>query len=66
MMTQLGRIKGLFGRRLDELGYRTIAELVGSPEEAEGEDLDYKPEHHRQDDRAARNWPRTSPPSPIT
>ncbi|MFI0772836.1 helix-turn-helix domain-containing protein [Streptomyces sp. NPDC021218] len=51
MVTRLGRVEGLFGRRLDELDYRTIAELVGSPEAAEGEDLDYKQEHYRQDDR---------------
>ncbi|MFB6961613.1 hypothetical protein ACFCYB_32620 [Streptomyces sp. NPDC056309] len=41
----------MFGRLLDELGYRIIAEFVGSPEAAEGEDLDCKQEHYRQDDR---------------
>jgi predicted HTH transcriptional regulator len=51
MVTRLGRIEGLFGRRLDELDYRTVAELVGSPEAAEGEDLDYKQDHYRPDDR---------------
>ncbi|MEU0145930.1 ATP-binding protein [Streptomyces sp. NPDC006288] len=51
MVTRLGRIEGLLGRRLDELDYRTITELVGAPEAAEGEDLDYKQAHYRQDDR---------------
>ncbi|WP_030738947.1 helix-turn-helix domain-containing protein [Streptomyces sp. NRRL F-2890] len=51
MVTRLGRIEGLFGRRLDELDYRSLADLVGLPEAAEGEDLDYKQDHYRQDDR---------------
>ena len=41
----------MFGQRLDELDYQTIAELVGAPEAAEGEDLDYKQAHYRPDDR---------------
>jgi len=51
MVTRLGRIEGLFGRRLDELDYRAIAELVDSSDAAEGEDLDYKQAHYRPDDR---------------
>jgi hypothetical protein len=51
MVTRLGRIEGLLGQRLDGLDYRSIAELVGIPEAAEGEDLDYKQEHYSQDDR---------------
>ncbi|WP_431994881.1 AlbA family DNA-binding domain-containing protein [Streptomyces griseoflavus] len=51
MVTRLGRIESLFGQRLDELDYRTITELVGAPEAAEGEDLDYKQAHYRPDDR---------------
>ncbi|WP_329154712.1 hypothetical protein OHA63_09175 [Streptomyces anulatus] len=46
MVTRLGRIEALLGRRLDELDYQSIAELMGTPEAAEGEDLDYKQAHY--------------------
>ncbi|MFJ3193340.1 helix-turn-helix domain-containing protein [Streptomyces griseoviridis] len=51
MVTRLGRIEALLGGRLDELDYQSIAELVGTPEAAEGEDLDYKRAHYSQDER---------------
>lgn len=51
MVTRLGRIEGLLGRRLDEVDYQSITDLVGIPEAAESEDLDYKQAHYSQDER---------------
>lgn len=50
MVTRLGRLERLLGGRLDELNYRSIADLVDTPEAAESEDLDYKRDHYRKDD----------------
>ncbi|MFJ8746021.1 RNA-binding domain-containing protein [Embleya sp. NPDC127516] len=51
MVTRLPRLEGLLGRRLDAVDYASIAELVGSLEAAESEDLDFKREHYTADDK---------------
>jgi hypothetical protein len=51
MVTRLGRIEGLLGKRLDNVTYSEIANLVGNAEAAENEDLDYKQAHYATDDR---------------
>lgn len=51
MVARLGRVEGLLGWRLDEVVYQSIVDLVGTPEAAESEDLDYKQAHYSQDER---------------
>ncbi|MGA5114920.1 RNA-binding domain-containing protein, partial [Streptomyces pseudogriseolus] len=44
-------MEDLFGARLDDLTYQDIKGLVGNPEAAEAEDLDYKRAHYGPDDK---------------
>ncbi|MFB8089611.1 helix-turn-helix domain-containing protein [Streptomyces sp. NPDC055992] len=51
MTARLSRVEDLLGRRLDEVDYQSIVDLVGVPEAAESEDLDYKQAHYGHDER---------------
>ncbi|MCF0090005.1 MULTISPECIES: ATP-binding protein [unclassified Streptomyces] len=51
MVTRLRRLEDLLGRRLDEVDYSILADLVGNAEAAESEDLDYKQAHYGADDK---------------
>jgi hypothetical protein len=51
MVMRSRRLEDLFGARLDDLCYQDIKDLVGNPEAAEAEDLDYKRPHYASDDK---------------
>ncbi|KUN35840.1 ATP-binding protein [Streptomyces longwoodensis] len=51
MVMRLRRLEDLLGRRLDQVDYNILADLVGNAEAAESEDLDYKKEHYGADDK---------------
>ncbi|MEU2718674.1 ATP-binding protein [Streptomyces sp. NPDC007205] len=51
MVMRLRRLESLLGRRLDDVDYSSIADLVGNADAAEGEDLDYKQAHYSADDK---------------
>ncbi|WP_189602508.1 AlbA family DNA-binding domain-containing protein [Streptomyces lateritius] len=44
-------MEDLFGARLDAVSYQDVETLVGNPEAAEAEDLDYKRAHYGSDDK---------------
>ncbi|MFC6065963.1 AlbA family DNA-binding domain-containing protein [Streptomyces ochraceiscleroticus] len=51
MLFRSRRLEDLFGGRLDDLAYNDLAALVGNPDAAEAEDLDYKQAHYSADDK---------------
>lgn len=51
MVMRSSRLEGLFGARLDNLSYSDIESLAGNAEAAEAEDLDYKREHYKHNDK---------------
>ncbi|MFC7864851.1 helix-turn-helix domain-containing protein [Streptomyces murinus] len=51
MVMRSRRLEDLFGARLDDMNYQDIKGLVGNPEAAEAEDLDYKRAHYGPDDK---------------
>ncbi|MFJ2163597.1 helix-turn-helix domain-containing protein [Streptomyces sp. NPDC087856] len=52
MVTQLRRLEGLLGGRLNDLDCKAISELVGNTDAAEAEDLDYKRQHYTGGDES--------------
>ncbi|MEU0853496.1 ATP-binding protein [Streptomyces flaveolus] len=51
MVMRSRRLEELFGARLDNLSYQDVKGLVGNPDAAEAEDLDYKRTHYASDDK---------------
>ncbi|MFD5748963.1 helix-turn-helix domain-containing protein [Streptomyces sp. NPDC127033] len=51
MVMRSRRLEDLLGARLDDLSYHDIESLVGNPEAAEAEDLDYKRDHYESSDK---------------
>ncbi|WP_030807364.1 helix-turn-helix domain-containing protein [Streptomyces sp. NRRL S-337] len=51
MVMRLRRLEDLLGGRLDRLQYKDVADLVGNPDAAESEDLDYKQAHYSTEDQ---------------